>query len=429
MEQPPILELRDDREARLDRGRSGWRAYLVALPVVAAVAAVAFLGVIGPKGTPTGTTRPSAHPTPTPHWTAAPTPSPIDVPGLSTIQVSDTNTVTAALPPDTLPLDADGDNFLYASAGGLYALASNQTPLTPIQVATARPCGLIETASLSGTDVIYSEVVPPGYSGDGSADCPGFGDAVDWYVSITDFVGATRQIASGRYADPQIEPAIAAPDVAIANGTYAFSRPDPSGTAAVVEVHRLVDDTRQYKSVALAVTVEVRLGDGRLVVVSPGPAPRDSLDDMLLVWSTTDWSHSLDPAGLAFGAVALSRDGRRLVFAGCEQDGDKRKCDSLETFEPDVHRSRQLPMPATFLSVDSGPNSHLLATAWISSGAGGRPYIGVDSTLNDKGIALVGMDEPMWVSVHDDALLWLSLAPDGSATLNRLDLLSVISAT
>ena len=429
MEQPPIVEFRDDREARLDHGRSGWRAYLVALPVVAAVAAVAFLGVTGPKGTSTGTARSSAHSTPTPYWVAAPTPSPIDIPDLSTIQVSDTNTFTAALPPDALPLDADGDNFLYASAGGLYVVSSNQTPLTTIQVATALPCGQFEKASLSGTDVIYSELVPAGYSGDGSEGCPGFGDAVDWYVSITDFRGVSRQVNGGTYVDPQIGAATAAPDVAIANGLYAFSRPDRFGKSAVVEVHRLVDDSQQYESVALALPVHVRLGEGRLVVVSSGPAPADSLFGTTSVWSTEDWAQPLGAVGLAFGPVALSRDGRRLVFAGCERDGDKSKCDSLETLAPGIHWARQLPTPATFVSLDSASDSRLNATAWISSTLDDRPYIGVDTALGDKGIALVGINQPTWVGIHDDALLWLSLAPDGSATLARLDLLSVISAT
>ena len=423
MEQPPFVEFRDDREARLDHGRSGWRAYLVALPVVAAVAVVAFLGVTGPKGTPSDAAWPSAHSTPTSHWTAAPTPGPIDIPGLSTMQVSDSDMVTAALPPDTLPLDADGGNFLYATAGRLYVLASNQTPLTPIQLATARPCGQIEKGSLSGTDVIYSEIVPAGYSGDGSEGCPGFGGTVDWDVSITDFVGVTHQIASGTYAFPaSIGPAAPVPDVAIANGTYGFSRPDGSGKSAVVEIRRLADDAVQYKSVALTLPLQLRLGDRRLVVVSSGPAPRDGLDDMLLVWSTTDWSHSLDPAGLAFGPVAVSRDGRRLVFAGCEQDGDKRKCDSLETFEPDGHRSKQLPTPATFVSVDSGSNSRLNATAWISSAFDGRPYIGVESALGDKPMALAVAQTPVWASINDDTVVWLSLADGGGAYLNRMDL-------
>ena len=430
MKQPPIVEFRDDREARLYHGRSGWRAYLVALPVVAAIAGVAFLGVTGPKGTPSDTARPSARSTPTPLWTAAPTPGPIDVPGLSTIQVSDSETVTAALPPDTLPLDADGGNFLYATAGRLYVLAWGQTPQTPIQVATARPCAQIDKASLSGTDVIYSQIVPAGDAPGGRGTCPSLADAVNWYVSITNFSGVGRLVASGTSAgQPPDGVAASTPDVAIADAMYAFSRTDSSGTSTVVEVHRLIDDSLQYKSVALALPVQVRLGDGRLVVVSPGPAPVDGLAGTTSVLSTDDWTQPLVPFGLTAGPAALSRDGRRLAFSSCEPDGDKLKCDLLETFAPGIHWGIQLPIAATFVCAGSGPESDLAAVAWTSYAAGGSPYIGVDSALGDKGVALVGMDQPMWISLQGDALLWLSLAPDGSAALHRLDLLSVISAT
>lgn len=274
-------------------------------------------------------------------------------------------------------------------------------------------------------NVIYSEIVPAGYSGDGSAGCPNFGDTVDWYVSITDFTGLTHQVASGTYAvPPGAGPASATPSVAITDVTYGFSRPDWTGESGLVEVHFLAGDTLVFRSEALILPAQVNLSYGRLVVVSSGPAAANRVDGPLSVWSTTDWSLPLDAIGLTSGAVALSRDGQSLAFAGCDKVG----CNSLETFAPGVHWGIQLPIPATFVSVDSGPNSRFNATAWISSAPDGTPYIGIESALGGKEIALVGMDQPIWTCVQDDALLWLSLGPDGSAHLSRLDLQSVLQA-
>lgn len=157
LKQPPLAGLLEDREARLHHGRSGRQGYLVALPVVAAVVAVALLGMLGSKVAPEGKVRPSASGalaiapgSPSPAHTLRaddPAPSPFDIPGFSTIRVNIGDTVTEGLPPDTLPLDADGGNFLYATGDNLFVLTSTQTT---VSVGAARSCGHIERAAMSG---------------------------------------------------------------------------------------------------------------------------------------------------------------------------------------------------------------------------------------------------------------------------------------
>jgi hypothetical protein len=62
MEQPPVAQFHEDRETRLHHRRSGRRSYLVAVPVVAAVAMVAILGAMGPRPAPAQTGHPSPSP-------------------------------------------------------------------------------------------------------------------------------------------------------------------------------------------------------------------------------------------------------------------------------------------------------------------------------------------------------------------------------
>lgn len=438
MGQPPIADFQEDREARLRHGRSGRRAYFVALPVIAAVVAVALLGMIGSRIAPGGKIRPSVSaelavgsispsPAHTLQWDNA-APSRIDIPGLTSLPSNASQVVPFDMPPDTLPFDSDSGNFLYGADQGLFVMTAKQTPF---QVGTARPCGEIRQAAISGGRVIYSEMVPAGYRGDGNAGCPTFGLTVDWFVSIADFSGVAHQVANGNVAvtnenmaaTPGAVPAEYVPSVAITDTTYGFSRPDKSGTSAVVEVHLLGDDSPIFHSDPFQIPVQLLLGDGRLVVVATGPVVDDAAAPQS-VWSTTNWQ-PFGTVGHATGAVALSRDGRRLAFTSCSKVG----CPSVETIAPDLHWGMALPVAATFVSVDSGPNSELEATAWISSTPDGTAYIGVSSALGDNNIALVGLDQPTWICVQDDTLLWLSLGQEGSVRLNRMDLRSMPHAT
>lgn len=439
MNQPPLAHFQEDREARLHHRKSDRRTYLVALPVVAAVVGVALLGVLGSKVAPDDKDRPAASAaiavasgSPSPAHTLQSdnaAPSLIDIPGLTSMPASKGDALTEDLPPDTLPLDADGGNFLYGSGPNLFVVTAARTT---VSVGQAHSCGQIERAAISGLNVIYSEIVPAGYSGDGSSGCPPLVgvDALDWYVSVADFTGLTHLIAKGTYAvPPGAGPASAAPSVAITDVTYGYSRPDWTGKSGMVEVHALADDSLVFRSEALALPVEAYLSVGRLVVVSSGPLAANNPDVPVSVWSTTEWSRPLDAVGLTAGAVALSRDGQRLAFAGCNKVGDGLECTSLDTFAPDVHWSQQLPTAAAYVSVDSGSNSRFKATAWISSAPDGTPYIGVATDVVDNRVALTGPDRPMWICIQDDTLIWLSLTPDGSTSLTRLDLQSVLQAT
>ncbi|HEX7490810.1 MAG TPA: hypothetical protein VF337_03795 [Candidatus Limnocylindrales bacterium] len=259
------------------------------------------------------------------------------------------NAVPFDMAPDILPFDSEGGDFLYGSDQRLFVLTGTQTTL---QVGTARPCGQIENAAISGVAVIYSEIVAAGYSGDGNADCPNFGDAVDWYVSITDFNGTVRQVARGTYAvPPGSDTASAAPDVAIAAGAYGFSRPDKGGKSAVVEVHLLDDDTQIFHSDPFHLPVQILRGAERLVIIGPGPVAVGDSNDTLSIWSATDWQ-PLEAIGLTSGAVALSPDGQTLAFAGCLSPT---QCTFLNMLSTNGDSGISLPATATSVSTVWGP--------------------------------------------------------------------------
>jgi hypothetical protein len=326
------------------------------------------------------------------------------------------------MPPDANPFDSDGGNLLFGTSDtSLYLF----TPLqSTVLVADHRPCGQIKQAAIAGMRIIYSEIVPSGYQGDGSSGCPNFDESVDWHVSIRDIGQGSREVASGTYSiSPGAGPADAAPAVAIGEVAYGFSRPDWSGTSSVVEVHLLNDDGELFQSDPFHLPVQLQLGDGRLVVAS-GPATADVQDGLLSVWSTTDWSRPLDPIGLTSGVVALSRDGQRLSFASC----GKSDCNSLETLEPGGGWEMGLSSPASSISIDSGGASLLQATTWISTAANGTPSVRVVTGPGDHPIALAGLETPVWVHIQADVVTCLSLTSVGTLQLMQFNLRSVLQA-
>ncbi|HEX7490809.1 MAG TPA: hypothetical protein VF337_03790 [Candidatus Limnocylindrales bacterium] len=432
-----MARFHEDREVLLPHSKSGWRAYLVALPVVAAVVAVVLLGVAGSWSAPEDTARPSAfehlamassspfasptQPTPTPQ------PTPYVLPEFLTIEVNPADRIAYDVPSDTYPIDADGETFLFSTNDtSLFVLTPSRSP---IRVATPRPCGQIEQAAISGMQVIYSEIVPYGYYGDARYGCPAnFEDTVDWYVSIVGTTGGSRVIDSGNYsiaADAGVAdagPADAAPRVAITDLTYAFSRPNPTGESAAVEVHRLADDKRLFNSASLLTPVQVRLGGDQLVAVSPGPAWADRPDGALSVLTTTDWATPMQVVSHTSGLFALSRDGKRLAFAGCNGDA---QCGTLEAIDPGVHWGLGLDSPATSLSIDSGAASMFQATAWISA-TDGASSVHLIVGSSDNRIALSGLETPLWVHIQADVLLCLTITSNGRVQLMRLDLNQVL---
>jgi hypothetical protein len=314
LKQPPIANFQEDMEARVCRRRSGRRGYFVALPAVAAIVAVALLGMVGSRLSSAGNAHPSGSPeaaliSASPTGPALRPPPPGPTPGpvlrLSNIWVDQNQTIEYDLPMDALPLDADGRNFLYTSGRDLFVLAPKQNTF---HVATAPVCGQIEQAAISGNEVIYSEMVPAGYAGDGSEGCPNFGDAVDWRVSIVDFAGGTsHEVAKGTSAvPPGAGPAGAVPSVAITEFTYSFSRPDWSGKAASVEVRTLAGDELVPQSDPLLTPVQVHLGNSRLSVVSPGFSADQNQPSSYTLMATRNWSVPLQSIGLSGSRPASS---------------------------------------------------------------------------------------------------------------------------
>jgi hypothetical protein len=434
MGQPPIADFHEDREARLHHRRSGRKAYVVAFPMVAALIAVALLGVAGSRLAPTGKAQASgspgtalasasASPTGRASWPLASSATPVEVFGLSNLRVNVDQMVGYDMPTDTLPLDADGDKFLYTSGPDLFVLALKQNTF---QVASARPCGQIEQAALSGAEVIFSEMVPHGYSGDGSEGCPTYEDAVDWYVHLYDYTtGLGLDIASGTsQVPPGAGPAQAVPSVAITASTYAFSRPDPTGKTAVVEVRTVAGGELAFQSEPVFTPVQVHLGVSRLAVVAPGFASNQDPQSWYSLMVTQDFSGPLQFVGLTSGIVSLSRDGRRVAYAGCV---DGAQCLTVKTLEGDAQSSRAISTPATSVSADSAMSS-LHATVWITATPDGTPYLGLATTQKLDGMALTGFDTPMWARVQDDMLLVLSTTSSGIVRLTQVHLPEVLRA-
>ena len=429
MAQPPVAEFHEDREMRLRHRRSGWLPCLVAVPVVVAVAAVAILGALGPKTGPSRTNQPTpsgtaalgkVSPSPQAMWTPPPGPSPTsNIAGLANRSVDQSKVTSHNIGAGVLPMDADGDTFVYLSGPDLF-LTNTIKSVDPIQLSPSAPCTQVVQAAISGVDVIYSRIDVNPEDSAGGCDA---GTTLHWEVDIVDWSTLkTRLVASGSCVDGEAGPVSEAPRVAISENAYAFSRTGSDGGSSAVEVHSLADDGRFFSSGTLSLPMQINVTNNRLIVVAPAADSQD-----LAILSTDNWSTQLAVVGVTTGPVSLSRDGTRLAYENCSQD----TCAPTLWIDGVDLTPMQLPSEASWISVDSITSSTLQSVAWLPIlGADDQsPYIGLicagRSPMALTGIT--GIVNTGWVHVQDDILMWLSNAPDGNATLYSLDLASTVT--
>lgn len=432
-------QLDDDLDTALRPGRPSPRPYLLAASLIVVLGGVVVLGIAGPHTTPyrpapatsAGATslalRPSASPTPEPTPDSSYVPGPFATPdltpvdGLTNLNVDAASVASLVLGSNVVPMSAYRANLLYKSGDNLF-LANPTTSSTSQWIASVGHCGRITQAAMNASLVIFAQVAPTGSPQDAAAACPKWGPVAAWNVTIADvFSHETNQIASGT-----IVSSVAAwaqdvgPRVAIADGAYAFSRPDPASGLAVVEVRSWPEDLVLFRSDPLPGLTQLLLGDNRLVVVEDPTsyAGYDSPGGQQAVLSTGDWAEPLAWVGYSNGIVSLSRDGDRLAFASCDSGS---KCQTIRLFGGTSPQEVTLPLGAGSVAVDSGD---LDTVAWSSQTTPDDPtsYVGFRNARWPMSVALIGIAPPRWIYIQTDILMMVSVSAQGVLQLSELDL-------
>lgn len=443
MRQPDGLIV-EDREGVVYHGRAGRRPYLAALPIFVALACIAVLGAAGPHSspdrsrgsdvaaasithapTPTALPSPSASPwspspsptaamwTPSPSpqaiWTPGPTPTPRRVPGVANLDLGWTDLHTFGLGTGSNPMAVLGSRLIFFSGFDLLIEDPSSSNPNAAGLVASPACGQIVSAAATSERVIFAEMLQSGASPD-TLDCPGT-NPTDWRIVVLDLSNSgTSTVASGSFGHDASWDDQAFPRVAIADSVYAFSRPaSEAGKADTVEVHAISGGKRLFAAEAQGEVGQLLVADSRLVVVSRAHRDGGWIDAPggSEVSATDGWDKPLETVGWATGTVSMSRDGKRLAFAACNDTGE---CSGIRVIEEQGSHDIAVSHPVIAVAISSG---QLPTLAWVAESADGTK---TDLVFRNEqwpgGAAIVGIPPPTWLALDGSFLVWTATDPD-----------------
>jgi hypothetical protein len=425
------------------RARFG-RPYLKVAAVIGFAAALLGFGYFGPH-------TPGSQTSPSPSVSALPTPQPTPVPTLASIATptpreADIAGLTRFEPPagriavTWLPGQVTSESMALVGAELYFIVGGSQIDSTEVgangpfvPLVTAPSCQGINQLAAAGGKLIYV-VTSPGGPSARVASC-GKPGSVSWSLWMVDLqTGDRHEVAAGVRPAPTIATLEFPIHIAMSSTAYAFDRPPSTPEAAqgeTVEVHRL-DGSLLWTSATKRPVADVMLGGDRLAVLtqSLSTAPR-----VYQLSTSTSARPDLVSVDLPASSASISADGSTLVWDVAYlghvpgQPGPSR----VQLKNLDAGRESDL----TTLTGNAFPEplhpevwsirGRRLVT-WFTTAPSGAVYPAIRDVGGSNGIFLPSVQEPIWVGIEDNTLVWVAESPDGwsgvalSVDLSALDL-------
>jgi hypothetical protein len=387
----------EDCHGTLRHRRSGRRSYLVGLPLVALVAAVAVAGFLGPKANQPTAAGPSPLATTSPQPTAVavsePSAEPTSPLGLAqiTIAARSVNSVHLPMPggySSDLPVAVAGSNVYLAEYGTLYRVDLATGSMVVLKEFGSQPV-LALAASGERLAVLIIGEPPPG-----DPKCESYACDVRYEVWLLRSDGS-----SARRADAFVSRGGIAPQLALGTDSWALSlgtprEGDPGHTATTIRV-RSDAGKLLWSSWFDRYVDRLALGGTRLIAVLR--VPEESADQCCFA---TDIRTGDSSGGLWGNTASLSSDGRFVTWA----DGP-----CIDTFEAAPASTTGIcptgiGMSYFAPSVDVDTNASM-NMAWLALG-GGRVSLVVRSAYLPEPVVVGNAVNPSWAIVRGSTVYW-----------------------
>ena len=277
-------------------------------------------------------------------------------------------------------------------------------------------CQGINQLAAAGHELAYV-VTSPGGPTSQVNDCGGAGK-VSWSVWLVDLNGGSpRRVAGGIRTATSIDVSEFPIHLALTDTAYAFDRPPASAATLgeTVEVHAL-DGRLLWTSRTDQAVADVMLGGGTLAILTDVFAHATGVANLY----TSDAVHPDPvPVGQAARSASLSPDGTHLTWEVAFQPpfpGPDPRDVVIETVDSGSEMpvlaltdgDAPAPLRPTVLSTKRG-----LIVTWFATTSDGAVHPAVRYAAGGNGAFLPSLQEPVWMSVQGNTLLWVAESADG----------------